>query len=959
LPRDTDFATVQPSATGQPEVVAPGYANTIPLPGSDTSFSLTLPESMARGSYSIDAIPRNCSCVNEDQTLRTPFDVAAAEVRITNARLDKASYQPGDTIQLDLVVASDQPVSANLQTWIEQPDGTLTAGPVQAVNLAASPANQLTTVLTLNSSQAGMHNLIYRLADPNDDSLTLAQGAETFDVGRAIVVKVETDKTDYPNNNDTVDATVSLFATVALNGNLSLAVDGVEVYNQNVSLAAGFQDMLITLPGGYGRGEHTLSATLSDGGLQSNRETDFDYATSGADLIAQLPALDAMNGSTADIAAIIGNRGRQTAPASTAVLYDGDPAGGGAAIATLAIPSLASGASHEIIISWDATGRAGSNLLVLVADTNGDVDETNETNNQSNSTVNIGSLSHILSSDKTDYYRSETAVFTADLENLSDAANLTNLTLQTNVYDSSDGTLLFSDTKVLADLGPGASRQETVNWQIAPDVTNFDVTFEVQQQVLVNGVAQPLQELTANIVPVAITITTLPEIDDHYIIYNETPTVNLAASDTADIYYQWESDPYVFYSGSFTAGEGLRTLRAYPSQNGIIVGPLVDMFIMVDSVAPQTAVTISPSTPNGNNGWYNSDVTIDLSATDQGVGVFQTQTSLDNINWSVPTDSFTFGRDGDFTLYVRSIDLAGNVETAHSISFKIDQSPPTLVHNGPFTICTGETLTLDGTASFDPISGLASTNWDLDGDGVYDDGDPAVFTWPGGADPYTLSLAGIDLAGNVVTTDTTVSLDSTPGALELYPIALHADNLVGVNPGDPVNDIFNGTGQGNFGWLSWDGNNSIPSLVASLTPPGNSYLYINPNDPNDTELSVGDWVKGRPGVGNANDIKAILDILEETDDFSITVPVWDVAVGSGSGATYHVVNFAVVQLTDYNLPSQNWISVIFVGYANCGGQSAPFGSGSANEDISSTSIFDAWFQPLAAILPNGPAMPGS
>jgi hypothetical protein len=955
LPGETVVATVVTTATGQLDIVAPGYANTITLPGSDTSISFTLPNSMARGSYSIDAVPRNCGCVNEDQTLRTPFDVAAAEVRVTDARLDKAQYEPAQTIQLDLVVASDQPVPATLQTWIEQPDGSLTAGPEQTVNLAASPANLLTAQLTLNSDQAGMHNLIYRLVDPNDDSLTLGQGAETFDVGRAVVTAVRTDKTDYAADNEPVEATVGLFATVPLNANLSLAVDGVEVYNQNVSLAGGFEDMVVTLPGGYDRGKHTLTATLVEGGLASERETGFDYATSGPDLIAQLPALEGMNGSTADIVAIIGNRGDQSAPASTAVLYDGDPANGGTAIATFAVPGLGSGASHEVIIPWEAVGRAGSNLLVLVADANAVVDETDETNNETANSVVIGSVSHVLSSDKTDYYRSETAVFTADLENLSGTTSLTNLTLETAVYDN-NSLLLFSDSRALADLAPGASRQETVNWQIAPDVNAFEMTFEVQQQVLVNGAAQPLQELSADIVPVVVTITTLPEIDGHYIIYNQSPTVNMTASDTADIVYQWDSDPYEAYNEPFTAGEGLRTLRAYPLHNGIAVGPIVESFVMVDTVAPQSVITLDPPVPNGDNGWYNTDVTINLSATDQGIGVYQTQTSLDNINWTVSADSFTFGREGEFNVFVRSIDLAGNIETAHSISFKIDKSGPTLVHNGPYTICTGETIILDGTASFDVPAGLSSTNWDLDGDGTYDDGDPASFTWPGGTDPYTVSLAGVDLAGNTATTSTTVSLGGSPTALELYPIALHADSLSGVNPGDAVTDIFNGTGQGNFGWLSWNGDNGVPSLVESLTPPGNSYLYVNPNDPSDTELSVGDWVTGRPGVANANDIKTILGILSEVDDFNLTIPVWDMATGSGSGSSYHIVNFAVVHLTDYYLPNQNQISVEFLGYATCGSQSAFFGSN--NEDNGAIAVFGPWLQTLAAILPKGIALLG-
>ena len=35
------------------------------------------------------------------------------------------------------------------------------------------------------------------------------------------------------------------------------------------------------------------------------------------------------------------------------------------------------------------------------------------------------------------------------------------------------------------------------------------------------------------------------------------------------------------------------------------------------------------------------------------------------------------------------------------------------------------------------------------------------------------------------------------------------------------NDVFNGTRPGNFGWLTWDGQNDLPSLADSLCGPNN------------------------------------------------------------------------------------------------------------------------------------------
>jgi len=149
---------------------------------------------------------------------------------------------------------------------------------------------------------------------------------------------------------------------------------------------------------------------------------------------------------------------------------------------------------------------------------------------------------------------------------------------------------------------------------------------------------------------------------------------------------------------------------------------------------------------------------------------------------------------------------------------------------------------------------------------------------------------------------------------EFYPIALHIDTLAGVEVGQELEDIYNGAGHGNFGWLSWTGHPSVPALVASLTPYGDSDTYVNPDDPDDRALSAGDWVHGKPGVSNARSVRDALDTLES---IVITVPVWDEATGQGNNLEYHVVGFARVQITDYRLPGQDRISAIYWGEAIC------------------------------------------
>lgn len=221
----------------------------------------------------------------------------------------------------------------------------------------------------------------------------------------------------------------------------------------------------------------------------------------------------------------------------------------------------------------------------------------------------------------------------------------------------------------------------------------------------------------------------------------------------------------------------------------------------------------------------------------------------------------------------------------------------------------------------------------------------AVFEAPAEGQPYvikaavhaedeTVAVADIAVTGGLCATETpTATPTNTPTntpeptptntptstpvpSCDLYPIALHEDTLAGAEPGDILTDIMNGRQPGNFGWLTWTGNNSTPTLITSLTVPGDSHTYINPFNPNDHTVSIDDWVQGRPGVSNAKAVRHALDLLMVEE---IVVPIWDVTQRNGANTLYHVTGFANVQITDYHLPRHNRISAEFLGYATCAG----------------------------------------
>lgn len=136
----------------------------------------------------------------------------------------------------------------------------------------------------------------------------------------------------------------------------------------------------------------------------------------------------------------------------------------------------------------------------------------------------------------------------------------------------------------------------------------------------------------------------------------------------------------------------------------------------VENTAPVTTAAAVPGAPNGTNGWYVTDVQLNLSATDNCSGVGRTEYSTDGGNtWTEFTGTLNFNQDGVFTVLYRSIDRAGNIETAGSTTIKIDKTAPVAnLSASPSRIWPPNgrpiQVTLSGTGS-DATSGLGEVSY--------------------------------------------------------------------------------------------------------------------------------------------------------------------------------------------------------------------------------------------------------
>ncbi len=96
--------------------------------------------------------------------------------------------------------------------------------------------------------------------------------------------------------------------------------------------------------------------------------------------------------------------------------------------------------------------------------------------------------------------------------------------------------------------------------------------------------------------------------------------------------------------------------------------------VKIDKTAPTTTVSLEGTL--GNNGWYTSDVTVTLTAVDNVSGVARTEYSFDNATWTTYAAPFVISTEGTTTVYYRSIDNAGNVESYQEQPIIDDKTAP-------------------------------------------------------------------------------------------------------------------------------------------------------------------------------------------------------------------------------------------------------------------------------------------
>ena len=213
-------------------------------------------------------------------------------------------------------------------------------------------------------------------------------------------------------------------------------------------------------------------------------------------------------------------------------------------------------------------------------------------------------------------------------------------------------------------------------------------------------------------------------------------------------------------------------------------------FVIRHDVTPPITTSTAPT------GWRTGLVHVGFTASDTETPIALTRVTIDGVATVVPgtgslTRSFSLpvGGDGDHTIAFASEDMAGNVETARTATFRIDsQDPVTTIHvaespigaiGGVPTYADGVNVTLSA-VDLGP-SGLLRTEYRIGASTTWRSYEGEIIRLEGNG-AHTLRARSVDVAGNIEGERTiTVGVDGAAPVIETPRIP---EPVAAVMPGD-------------------------------------------------------------------------------------------------------------------------------------------------------------------------------
>jgi len=161
-----------------------------------------------------------------------------------------------------------------------------------------------------------------------------------------------------------------------------------------------------------------------------------------------------------------------------------------------------------------------------------------------------------------------------------------------------------------------------------------------------------------------------------------------------------DSSAAAVITGTLSHGLGLQTATCdYTDNGGLAADTATATYTIIDTGNPTISHALSPSNPNGNNGWYKQDVTVTFTCAD--VGGSGIDTCVGDI---------TLGEGEDQSVTGTATDWAGNTATDTVSDIDIDKTDPAvaLIGGPEASYYFGSDPAAPTCDASDALSGLAS-----------------------------------------------------------------------------------------------------------------------------------------------------------------------------------------------------------------------------------------------------------
>lgn len=254
--------------------------------------------------------------------------------------------------------------------------------------------------------------------------------------------------------------------------------------------------------------------------------------------------------------------------------------------------------------------------------------------------------------------------------------------------------------------------------------------------------------------------------------YSGLPNVNVPLDGSASfdpgldiVSYEWDLDNDSFFDDAVGA-----TTTFLSANSGVFTISLRVTDENGASGVDSTTVTISGSPPTANVGgpyFGNEGASIALNgsaSSDPNNDIVLYEWDLDNDTFfddavGVAT-SFTSTDSGLFTVSLKVTDVDG-ASSVGSTTVDVANVDPTADAGGPYLGSEGDSIALDGSASFDPGIDIVLHEWDLDNDLLFDDATGATTSFSStDSGIHTVGLRVTDADGASNSTTTTVTVDN-------------------------------------------------------------------------------------------------------------------------------------------------------------------------------------------------------